>query len=187
MISPIPRRLPNTKQWFRVADEKWDDPLDPGFAQRFGGRWNPPNSHPTLYLNEDLHTARAQIARMLDGSPVRPDDLDPPYVLVAATLPSRQVVADAVTAFGLDSLGLPATYPIDSGGNTIQHSVCQPIGSTVKGNSLRGVHTRSAATPDGTGRELAWFPARASSRATAIGDPLSFSEWWHSHTPRQGS
>ena len=76
MISPIPRRLPNTKQWFRVADEKWDDPLDPSFAQRYGGRWNPPGSFPSLYLNEDIATARGQIYRMLEGSPVHPEDLD---------------------------------------------------------------------------------------------------------------
>lgn len=182
MIAPVPRRLPNTKLWYRVADGKWGDPLDPTFAQRFGGRWNPPDSHPTLYLNEDLHTARAQIARMLDGSPVRPDDLDPPYVLVTATLPSRQVVADAVTDVGLDALGLPATYPMDSKGDAIPHIVCQPIGSIVKDEGLRGVHTRSAAIADGTGRELAWFPARPSSKATAIGDPRPFSEWWYSHT-----
>jgi len=187
VISPIPRRLPKTKRWYRVADEKWGHPLDPGFAQRFGGRWNPPNSHPTLYLNEDLHTVRAQIARMLDGSPVRPDDLDPPYVLVTATLPSGQIVADAVTDVGLDALGLPSTYPIDSKGNTIPHTVCQSIGSTVKNDGLRGVHTRSAATADGTGRELAWFPARISSKATPVGDPLPFSTWWGSPIPTQGS
>jgi hypothetical protein len=183
VISPIPRRLPNTKRWYRVADEKWDHPLDPGFAQRFGGRWNPPNSHPTLYLNEDLHTARAQIARMLDRSPVRPDDLDTPYVLITATLPARQVVADAVTDVGLDGLGLPETYPVDDDGATVPHTTCQPIGSAVKDEGLRGVHTRSAATPDGTGRELAWFPARTASRATAIGDPLPFSSWWYAHAP----
>ena len=183
MIKPVPRRLPNTKRWYRVADEKWGDPLDPTFAQRHGGRWNPPKSHPTLYLNEDVDTARAQIQRMLEDSPVRPDDLDPPYVLVMATLPSRQVVADAVTDVGLDALGLPATYPIDDDGAAIPHATCQPIGSVVKDEGLRGVHTRSAATIDGTGRELAWFPARRSSQATAFGDPLPFSEWWYSHTP----
>ena len=184
MIEPVPRRLPNTKHWYRVADEKWDDPLDPGFAQRFGGRWNPPDSYPTLYLNEDVDTARAQIQRMLDGSPVRPEDLDPPYVLVTATLPSRQVVADAVTDVGLESLDLPATYPVDNDGNTIPHTICQPIGSTVKDENLRCVHSRSAATPDGTGRELAWFPARTSSKATPLGDPLPFSSWWYGNSSK---
>jgi hypothetical protein len=180
VIAPISRRLPNTKRWYRVADEKWEDPLDPGFAQRYGGRWNPPNSYPTLYLNEDADTARAQIWRMLEGSPVRPEDLDPPYVLVTATLPSRQAVADAVTDVGLDALGLPDTYPIDSTGATVPRTTCHPIGSAVKSEGLRGVHTRSAATPNGTGRELAWFPARASSKATAVGDALPFSMWRYS-------
>ena len=115
---------------------------------------------------------------MLERSPVRPTDLDPPYVLVTATLPSRQVVADAVTDVGLDVLGLPDSYPLDKENQLIPRETCQPIGFTVKDEGLRGVHTRSAATPDGTGRELAWFPARTSSKATPIGDPLSFSHWW---------
>jgi len=181
VITPVPRRLPNAKRWYRVADEKWDNPLDPGFAQRFGGRWNPPSSFPTLYLNEDVDTARAQIRRMLEGSPVRPEDLDPPYVLVTATLPSRQVVADAVTDVGLETLGLPETYPVDKDGVTISHTICQPIGARIKDQNLRGVHARSAVTPDGTGRELAWFPARTSSRATPIDSPLAFSTWWHTN------
>lgn len=181
MIEPVPRRLPNRKEWLRVADESWNDPLETSFAQRFGGRWNPPNSFPVLYLNEDVETARAQISRMLEDSPVRPEDLDPPYVLITATLPSRQVVADAVTDVGLEALGLPATYPKDATGATIPHATCQPVGVEVKTQNLRGVHARSAATPDGTGRELAWFPARPSSSATPVGDALPFSKWWHGH------
>jgi hypothetical protein len=179
VITPVPRRLPKAKQWYRVADESWSDPLDPGFAQRYGGRWNPPDSFPTLYLNEDVDTARAQIYRMLEGSPVHPEDLDPPYVLITATLPSRQVVADAVTDVGLNGLGLPTTYPLDTEGVTVPRSVCQPIGTEVRGTGLRGVHTRSAATTDGTGRELAWFPARPSSKATPTGPSTPFQTWWH--------
>ncbi len=165
-----------------MADEKWEDPLDPAFAGRSGGRWNPPGSFPTLYLNEDVGTARAQIHKMLEGSPVRPEDLDPPYVLVAATLPSRQIVADAVTNQGLDALDLPSSYPMDASGHRVARATCQPIGSVVKAVGLRGVHARSAATPDGTGRELAWFPARSTSKATPIGDPLPFITWWYSQS-----
>lgn len=116
---------------------------------------------------------------MLEGSPVRPEDLEDTFVLVAATLPSHQDVADASTDHGLDALGLPPTYPVDAAGTEVPHSECQPIGSDVKDLGLRGVYAKSAATHDGSGRELAWFPARRSSRATAVGDPIDFDQWWY--------
>lgn len=178
MIEPRTTTLRNEHPWLRVADQTWEDPLDPTYAQIHGGRWNPPNSYSALYLNENIDTARAQIRQMLDGSPVRPEDLDGGYVLVTATIPSRQKVADAVTGVGLGTLGLPETYPLTSSGHSVPREVCQPIGSDVKGLGLRGVHARSAATHDGSGRELAWFPARRSSRATPVGAPIPFTEWW---------
>lgn len=164
--------------WLRVADPGWDDPLDPSYAEIHGGRWNPPASFPTLYLNEDLPTARAQVVSLLRGSPVTPDDLDDGFDLVTATLPRSQEVADAVTDAGLDALGLPETYPHHRNGRPVRHETCQPIGEAVKGAGLRGVRARSAATEDGSGRELAWFPARESSRA-ALMRRLAYREWWH--------
>jgi len=179
VIHPVAEQLSANHQWLRVADAGWDDPLDPEFAGQHGGRWNPPHSHATLYLNENLETARAQIHHLLEGSPVRPDDLDDRFVLVVATLPSRQTVADASTDKGLNALGLPSSYPIDAAGGAVGHSDCQPIGTAVKAAELRGIRARSAATSDGSGRELAWFPARASSRATARGAPIPFSTWFY--------
>ena len=178
MIEPRPERLVDGRPWFRVADERWDDPLDPSFAQQHGGRWNPPDSFPALYLNEDVATARAQISRMLSGWPADPEDLDAPFVLVTAALPRNQTVADAVTDEGLERLVLPTTYPLDATGAKILHSACRPIGAAVKLSGLRGVHARSAATPDGSGRELAWFPARASSKARRIAPDRPFADWW---------
>lgn len=178
MIDPETTQLPDGHPWLRVADETWSDPLDPAFAQIHGGRWNPPHSYATLYLNEDLATARAQIRLMLEGSPVRPEDIDQGYVLVTATIPGRQKVADGITDVGLEALGLPSTYPLTESGHSTPHEVCQPIGSDVKELGLRGIHARSAAISDGSGRELAWFPARRSSRATPVGTPISFNEWW---------
>ena len=178
MIDPIAERLPDTASWLRVADPAWEDPLDPSFAGIHGGRWNPPRSFPVLYLNEDLATARAQIVRMLEGSPVDPEDLDAPYVLITVRLPARQVVADAVTEEGLDRLGLPPTYPRDDTGGTVPRERCRPIGAAVKLAGLRGVHARSAATPGGSGRELAWFPARPSSRARRVSPDRPFADWW---------
>lgn len=179
MIEPVTTHLRDGHRWLRVADQEWRDPLDPTFAQRHGGRWNPPNSHATLYLNEDLDTARAQIHMMLDGSPVHPEDMDQGFVLITAILPSRQSAVDAATEDGLVGLGLPNTYPRDESGQAVQHDVCQPIGADVKALGLRGVHARSAATPNGSGRELAWFPARRSSRAKAVGDSIPFDIWWY--------
>ena len=179
MIDPLPERLADSRRWFRVADTSWDDPLDPSYAQHHGGRWNPPNSFPTLYLNEDLPTARMQITHMFRGFPVRPEDLDAPYVLVTVSLPRGQIAADAVTDEGLGCLGLPSTYPMLDG-VPVSHDECRPIGSAVRLAGLRGVHARSAATTGGSGRELAWFPARRSSRAFRVARDRPFTEWWYS-------
>jgi hypothetical protein len=170
--------LAERHRWLRVADEAWGNPFDTAFAERHGGRWNPPASFPVLYLNEDLDTARDQIRKLLAGSPVGPEDLDPPFVLVVARLPGRQIVADAVTDDGLAALGLPKTYPRDATGEEITHEVCQPIGVAVKNAGLRGVRPRSAATADGSGIEFAWLPARRSSKATQVGTAIPFHRWW---------
>lgn len=174
------RHLPDEHVWLRVADAAWDEPLDPSWARDHGGRWNPPRSFAALYLNEDRATARAQVHRLLAGSPVHPEDLrdDAPYVLVAARLPRRQAVAGALDDAELVGLGLGAAYPLDRSGAPVPHEACQPIGVVVHHEGHRGVWCRSAATPAGDGRELAWFPASSVSRATAVGVAVPFSEWW---------
>lgn len=177
-MNPVVHTLPDGHPWLRVADASWSDPLDPSYAATYGGRWNPPGSFPTLYLNEDLLTARAQITALLEGSPVQPEDLDDGFDLVVATLPRSQEVADAIGDEGLERLGLPDTYPRYRNGKPVRHNVCQPIGEEVKDAGLRGVHARSAVVDDGSGRELAWFPARETSRATRV-RRLVFREWWY--------
>lgn len=176
-MKPKVEALPDGHVWLRVADSSWDDPLDPSYARAHGGRWNPPTSYLTLYLNEDLATARARIHALLQGSPVRPDDLDRGFDLVSATLPRSQNVADAVSEEGLKALGLPETYPRYRNGVPVKHEVCQPIGEEVEQAGLRGVHARSAVTNDGSDRELAWFPARATSRATLV-ERVPYRDWW---------
>ncbi len=174
---PVTVLLPEGHEWLRVADAAWTEPLDPAFARARGGRWNAPGSFPVLYLNHDLHTARAQIRRLLDGSPVDPEDLDPPWVLVLARLPARQRAADALGDDGLLALGLPAGYPRTSDGRIVAHEVCRAAGERVHARGLRGVLARSAATDDGTGVELAWFPAPRA-RARPVADPIPFTTWW---------
>jgi hypothetical protein len=175
--------LPNDHVWFRIADRDWGNPLDPRFAAVRGGRWNPPGSHPTLYLNEDLVTARLNLRAFIDAWPYRPEDLrdDSGPVLVHATLPAGQRVADVHSPRGVASTGLPPTYPLDGAGHLIGHAVCQPIGLAAKRAGLRGVRARSARAPEGANRELAWFPATRRSRATAVTIEL-FETWywgWH--------
>jgi hypothetical protein len=131
-------------------------------------------------VNEDLYTARAQIRALLSAWPANPEDLrdDAPYVLVLAGLPRRQDVADALSDEGLASLGLPPTYPFDARGDPVRHRRCQLVGATIHAARLRGVWCRSAATADGSGRELAWFPSRPGSRARSLGEPVPFARWW---------
>lgn len=176
-MTPRVERLADGHEWLRVADLDWVDPLDPSFAARRGGRWNPPGSHPTLYLNEDLATARSRVWKLLEGSPVEPDDLDPGFDLVTATLPRSQDVADALSDEGVEALGLPTTYPRHGNGRPVQRDVCQAVGLEVHEAGLRGVHARSAAD-EGRGRELAWFPARTTSHASLV-SRQAFREWWY--------
>jgi len=171
--------LPDGHEWWRIASTDWADPLDPGFAATRGGRWNPPDSHPTLYLNEDRVTARLNLRMFVAGWPYAPEDLrdDTGPVLVGATLPRAQPVLDVHTPSGVAAVGLPSTYPLDRRGALVPHRVCQPIGTAARAAGLRGVRCRSARAPDGAGRELAWFPAGARSRARAVRH-LAFTDWF---------
>lgn len=177
--------LPDGHRWWRIASADWQDPLDPHFARHSGGRWNPPESYPTLYLNEDLSTARGNLRLFIDGWPYEPEDLrdDNGPVLVGAILPRRQRVLDAHTESGLAAAGLPMTYPFDAFRNLVPHESCQPIGVAAHAAGMRGVHCRSARS---TGRELAWFPATARSRAREVAR-LEFGTWfWALASPVNG-
>jgi len=174
-------RLPDRHQWWRIADGDWKDPLDPGYAKVFGGRWNPPQSFPTVYLNEDLVTARINLRLFMARWPYEPEDLrdDTGPVLVGAQLPRRQRVADVHTREGVASVELPATYPLDERGELVPRARCQPIGQRARELGFRGVRCRSARAPNGAGRELAWFPATSRSRARRT-QTFPFERWFWS-------
>ena len=178
-------RLRDGHPWLRVADPAWANPLDPSFAARRGGRWNPPDSHPTLYLNEDLATAWVNLTSFVAAWPYGPEDLrdDTAPVLVTARLPRDQRVADAHTSAGIVAVGLPPSYPLDESGALVPPARCQPMGIEARSRGLRGVRCRSAGTSHGSGRELAWFPATARSRARLLG-VTRFSEWYWPAVPR---
>lgn len=171
--------LLNDHEWLRIADPSWADALDPTFSVLAGGRWNSPGSHPTLYLNEDLVTARFNLTLFISGWPYAPEDLrdDTGPVLVHALLPRDQVVADCHTPKGIHALGFPDSYPCDAAGRLIPHSTCQPVGERIHARKLRGVRCRSARVPAGDGRELAWFPASPRSRAREV-ERQVYSTWF---------
>lgn len=160
-----------------MAARDWADPLDVSFAQRTGGRWNPPGSWPTLYLSRDLDTARAQISRLLEGTPVSPDDLaDDAYDLLAVVLPAANVV-DVVTDAGVAGVGLPATYPRDAAGQLVPHAACQRIAQGAHASGADGIEARSAlvtVAPSAT-TELAWWPG--SQRAAQVADRVPYGQW----------
>lgn len=174
-------QLTNGYHWLRICDASWGDPLDDTYARRVGGRWNSPDSWRTLYLNEDTVTARMNVLLFTADWPYEPEDLQPsagPHLAVA-TLPRDQKVADVHTPDGVTVAGLPPTYPFDDDGQLVDHSTCQEIGAHIRASGLRGVRSRSAQAPLGAGRELAWFPATARSRASLI-ERLAFDYWYWS-------
>ena len=173
--------IPDGHRWWRITRPDWKNPLDPEFAREHGGRWNPPGSFPALYLNEDQVTARINVRLFITGWPYEAEDLrdDTGPCLVAALLPRRQRVADVHTPEGVRAVGLPPGYPLDDVGRLVAHPPCQQIGVDVAGRGLRGVRCRSAQAPRGAGRELAWFPATARSRARQA-ETLPFADWFWS-------
>jgi hypothetical protein len=175
----IAEDLRDGHEWLRICEADWSDPLDGTYAERAGGRWNAPGSWRTVYLSEDLVTARLNLRRFIAGWPYEPEDLrsDTGPQLAVATLPRNQTVADVHTPEGVAAAGLPATYPLDDGGDLVGHAVCREVGRRAHERGLRGVRCRSAQAPDGAGRELAWFPATARSHAT-VSECLGFDDWY---------
>jgi hypothetical protein len=153
------RHIERGGTYMRVVDPAWGDPLDASFSRRGGGRWNPPGTFAALYLCREVETARANARRLLVGQPFTFDDLllERLPALVETTVPQARYV-DAVSARGLASLDLPASYPLDGRGRVVGHARCRPIGAAAWAAGEQGVACRSAApgAPTG-GEELALF------------------------------
>lgn len=173
-----PLHLQRGGGFYRVADPTWDDPLDPSFAAAVGGRWNPPASFPTLYLCATRRLARANVARKFVGLPYGPEDLDPAAApMLVETVIGWTSVVDVVTDDGCRAVGLPATYPLDATGATIDQPACQPIGAELQAAGEPGLAVRSAApamTP--TDEEVVWF--RFDRDPPVRGTSWPFLEWY---------
>jgi len=161
--------------YFRVADAEWEDPLDSAYAQASGGRWNPAGSFGVLYLTGSRDVARANVARRREGQPYCPEDLAAGPVLVELR-PPRAMYVDARSSRGLESLGLPASYPVFGNGRRVSWSKCQPIGRKAWEEGEPGIACRSAALRAGApGEELALFDR---GRHPSAGAVHAFEEWF---------
>jgi hypothetical protein len=63
----------------------------------------------------------------------------------------------------------------------VPHRVCQAISERAQAAGRRGVGCRSAQTPRGAGRELAWFPrpgAAGPAWSNARRSPRFWGRWW---------
>jgi RES domain len=158
--------------YLRVADPKWDDPLDGRHAAERGGRWNPPESFPVVYLCATVEVARANVYRRLEGQPYGPEDLqrEAGPILVRTRVPEDRYL-NVVTDAGCRDAGLPKTYPRDSRRRIVPHSRCQPIGLSAWEAGLPGVAARSAWAP---GEELGYF-GRGKLRRGAV---RAFTDWF---------
>jgi RES domain-containing protein len=164
--------------YLRVADPAWRNPLDGAHAMRNGGRWNPPGTFPVVYLCESVEVARANVYRLLVDQPYGPEDLRPAAapVLVATRVPPDRYV-DLLSPRGLESAGLPRTYPRDARGRRIGWSRSQRVGVAAWEQDHRGIACRSAApnAPEG-GEELAWF--QRGRRRLPVSSRRRFDDWF---------
>ncbi|MGH2951477.1 MAG: RES domain-containing protein [Solirubrobacterales bacterium] len=139
------RTIERGGEYLRVADPEWRDPLDGGHAGRGGGRWNPPGSFGSVYLCASVAVARANVYRLLRDQPYGPEDLNPATAptLIATRVPADRY-ADLLSARGLESAGLPPTYPRDARGRRISWSLCQRVGLAAWDEGHPGIACRSA-------------------------------------------
>lgn len=177
-----PPQHPIGGAYLRVVDPDWTDPLDPSYATSSEGRRNPPEGAPgvpsggipTLYLNADLTTARANARAKFKGLPYGPEDLDPAIapLLIDVEIPDGDAW-DLRSDEGLDAVGLPSTYPLDGSGNEIGWRWCQAISLEAWESNSDGAACRSA--PDGGTDELAWLVRTRTATASAS---RSFDKWY---------
>lgn len=162
----------------RLAEPDWADPLDTRYSKARGARWNAPDSFGVLYLNASERMAHVQVAHRLSGRPYGMEDLDPAeqHDLVTVNVP-RAARLDCLTDDGLAAVGLPTSYPLDSGGAPVGHDVCQPVGQQAYDASRTGIACRSAAVGAASDdEELAVFDTHTDGVTTVGRRP--FADWF---------
>lgn len=173
------RHVTRSGGYVRVADPGWRRPLDASFAAARGGRWNPPDSFPVLYLCASREVARRVVLGRFRGLPYGLLDLQPERrpVLIETDVPARRSV-DIVSEAGCRAASLPVTYPYDGRGRKIGWSRTQPIGQAAWDQGEDALACRSAALArDEEGEELAWF-VREGLNVLSVAARRSFDDWF---------
>lgn len=135
-------------------------PLSGEGARIQGGRWNPPESYPTLYLACSEEVMVAEFRRLALRSGRSPTDFLPRVLYrIEVTLGS---VVDLAGAEATATVGLtPALMRPDD------LSSCQAVGDAAHYLGLEGVYAPSAAAGDGTVLAIFTDRLQPSSRMTA--------------------
>ena len=87
------------------------------------------------------------------------------------------VVCDAHSPGGLRAAALPDSHSPEPDGTPATVARCQPVSAKAKEGILHGVRARWARSPDGAGRELAWFPAAVHGGVRQV-RTLVFAAWF---------
>lgn len=130
-----------------------------------GGRWNPPNSFPVLYLALDRATAAAEFYRRAEREGRPPADLLPRRLYRYRV--ELDGVLDLPDPDGLGKAGLSLTAV-----SSDHLSSCQAVGDAAHYLGFEAILAPSAT---GAGRNLAVFFDRLRPGSTV--DPLDFETW----------
>jgi RES domain-containing protein len=125
-------------------------------ARAFGGRWNPPGSHPTLYTALSATTAASELGRLAARQGRALEDFLPRTLCrLQADLTS---VIDLRYRVALDSVGLTIRHIRDD-----DPSRCQAVGAAVHALGYEGLLAESAV---GAGHVLIIFPLNLADSST---------------------
>lgn len=140
-------------------------PLSTTGAQTLGGRWNPPNSFPALYLALTDETAAAEFYRRAEGENLAPEDLLPRRlhqyrVRLSAVLDLTDI--EIRNALGISTDDLTSN----------DRSLCNALGDAAHYVGFEGILAPSAT---GVGDVLVVFWDRL--KAESDVEPFAFKDW----------
>jgi hypothetical protein len=166
--------------YFSIFKPGWNDPLDPSYAMRNGGRWTPKGEFGALYLNATVAVAAANARAQHAGRAIGLFDLLPNKrpALLDVGVPDSSVT-DIVSVEGISAAGLPREYPF-----RVAHATCWPIArAAYEDVNAAGIACRSSAECTSSwfaGEELALFDR--SPRPSEL-RRRTFEEWYSEPHP----